>query len=97
MSYNRNQKHNKNFQRKPKERIPQAIGNKVIVIDGNVDQALRKLKKKISNSGLMQELRDREHYEKPTQKRKVAKAIAKKREQKRIAKDSLYLKGRKKY
>ena len=89
MSYNRNQKHNKNFQRKPKQKPPQVFGNKVIVIDGNVDQALRKLKKKISNSGLMQELRDREHYEKPTQKRKVAKAMAKKREQKRIAKDSM--------
>lgn len=89
MSYNRNQKHSKNFQRKPKERTPQVFGNKVVVIDGNVDQALRKLKKKISNSGLMQELRDREHYEKPTQKRKVAKAMAKKREQKRIAKDTL--------
>lgn len=89
MSYNRNQKHNKNFQRKPKERPPQVFGNKVVVIDGNVDQALRKLKKKISNSGLMQELRDREHYEKPTQKRKVAKAMAKKREQKRVAKDSM--------
>ena len=89
MSYNRNQKHNKNFQRKPKQRPPQVFGNKVVVIDGNVDQALRKLKKKISNSGLMQELRDREHYEKPTQKRKVAKAMAKKREQKRVAKDSM--------
>jgi len=89
MSYNRNQKHSKNFQRKPKERTPQVFGNKVVVIDGNVDQALRKLKKKISNSGLMQELRDREHYEKPTQKRKVAKAMAKKREQKRVAKDTL--------
>lgn len=89
MSYNRNQKHNKNFQRKPKQKPHQVFGNKVIVIDGNVDQALRKLKKKISNSGLMQELRDREHYEKPTQKRKVAKAMAKKREQKRVAKDTL--------
>ena len=97
MTYDRNQKHKRNFQRKPKEQIPRVFGNKVIVIDGNVDQALRKLKKKISNSGLMQELKDREHYEKPTQKRKIAKAIAKKREQKRIAKDSLYLKGRKKY
>jgi len=97
MSYNRNQKHKRNFQHKPKEQTPRVFGNKVIVIDGNVDQALRKLKKKISNSGLMQELKDREHYEKPTQKRKVAKAIAKKREQKRVQKESLYLKGRKKY
>jgi len=97
MSYNRNQKHKRNFQHKPKEQIPRVFGNKVIVIDGNEDQALRKLKKKISNSGLMQELKEREHYEKPTQKRKVAKAIAKKREQKRVQKESLYLKGRKKY
>ena len=89
MSYNRNQKYKKTFQRKPKEQTPRVFGNKVIVIDGNVDQALRKLKKKISNSGLMQELRDREHYEKPTKKRKVAKAMAKKREKTRVSKELL--------
>jgi small subunit ribosomal protein S21 len=51
----------------------------VIVKDGNVEKALRKFKKKIQESGLLQELRDREHYEKPTTRRKRAKSLAKNR------------------
>lgn len=48
-------------------------GRKVLVNDNNVEKALRKLKKKISDSGLLQEVRDRQEYIKPTVKRKVAK------------------------
>lgn len=46
-------------------------GRTVIVTDGNVEKALRKFKKKIQNSGLLMELRDRETFTKPTTKRKV--------------------------
>lgn len=74
----------KNF-RQPEK----SIGLKVTVFDGNVDQALRKLKKKVANAGLLIELKKREHYEKPTQKRKVKKAMAIKREQKRLDKERL--------
>ena len=35
-------------------------GRTVMVADGNVDKALRRFKKKIQNSGLLQELRDRD-------------------------------------
>ena len=38
----------------------------VIVRDDNVERALRKFKKKIQESGLLDELRSRETYEKPT-------------------------------
>ena len=38
-------------------------GRKVIVKDGNVDKALRKLKKKVSESGLLQDLQDRQKIE----------------------------------
>ena len=48
----------------------------VPVIDGNVDKALRKFKKKISDSGLLEELRKRETYEKPTTERKRKKGAA---------------------
>ena len=44
-----------------------------------IDKALRKLKKKLQNFNLMNELRDREYYIKPTQRRKMAKAAARKR------------------
>ena len=54
-------------------------GRKVLVQDGNVEKALRKFKKKISDDGLLQEVQDRKFYTKPTERRKVAKAQAKKR------------------
>jgi len=46
----------------------------VKVIDGKVDQALRKFKKKITESGLLDELRARETYEtlaRPTTSKKT--------------------------
>lgn len=54
-------------------------GRSVLVADGNVEKALRKFKKKIQNSGLLLELRERETYTKPTTKRKVKKGAAKSR------------------
>jgi small subunit ribosomal protein S21 len=55
----------------------------------NVERALRKLKKKLANGGLMQDLRDREFYIKPTTKRKLKRAAAKKRWQRELASDQL--------
>lgn len=54
-------------------------GKKVIVHDGNVEKALRKFKKKVQESGILQEVRQRQEYIKPTIKRKVAKNLAKRR------------------
>ena len=55
-------------------------GRSVIVgPDGNVEKAMRKFKKKIQNSGLLLELRDRETYTKPTTRRKIKKGQAKSR------------------
>ena len=51
-------------------------GRKVIVTDGNVEKALRKFKKKIADTNLLQEVRDRQQYVKPTIKRKLAKSQA---------------------
>lgn len=59
-------------------------GRKVIVTDGNVEKALRKFKKKIADSGLLQEVRDRQEFVKPTVRRKVAKSQAKRRWQKHL-------------
>lgn len=55
----------------------------------NVERALRKLKKKLNNGGLMQDLRDKEYYVKPTEKRKLKKAAAKKRWQRELASQQL--------
>ena len=59
-------------------------GNSVIVKDGNVEKALRKFKKKVAESGLLNELRDRETYEKPTTARKKKKATARNRWRKQL-------------
>lgn len=54
-----------------------------------VERALRKLKKKLLASDLMNELRDRQHYIKPTTQRKLKKAAAKKRWQRELASQQL--------
>jgi small subunit ribosomal protein S21 len=64
-------------------------GRKVIVKDGNVEKALRKLKKKVQESGLLMELQERQTYTKPSVKKKIAKDIAKKRWQKHVQSQKL--------
>lgn len=64
-------------------------GSSVVVQNDNVEKALRKFKKKIMESGKLQELREREFYEKPTTKRKKAAAQAKRRWQKKLQAESL--------
>lgn len=51
-------------------------GRLVRVDDNNVDRALRRFKKKIQNSNVLNELRQRESYEKPTTQRKKRRAAA---------------------
>ena len=70
-------------------RRPQINGNKVFVKDDNIEKAMRKFKKKVAESGLLQELRERETYEKPTTARKKAKAAAKRRWKKKLADEQL--------
>lgn len=64
-------------------------GRAVLVKDGNVEKALRKFKKKIQESRLLDELRSRETYEKPTTKRKRMKGAAKARWRKQLASQQL--------
>jgi small subunit ribosomal protein S21 len=61
----------------------------VVVHDGNVEKALRKFKKKIQDSSLLNELRERETYEKPTTKRKRKKSVAKNRWRKQLQNQQL--------
>jgi small subunit ribosomal protein S21 len=64
-------------------------GSSVIVQNDNVEKALRKFKKKIMESGKLQELREREFYEKPTTARKRAKNQARRRWQKKLEAQAL--------
>ena len=64
-------------------------GRSVLVIDGNFDRALRKFKKKIAESNLLNDLREREFYEKPTTERKRKKSAAKNRWRKKLAEQQL--------
>jgi small subunit ribosomal protein S21 len=64
-------------------------GRSVLVQDGNVERALRKFKKKIQASGILNDLRDKEFYEKPTTTRKRQRSAAKNRWQKQLAAQAL--------
>jgi len=48
----------------------------IIVRDNNVDQALKALKKKMQREGLFRQMKLRNHYEKPSEKRAREKAEA---------------------
>jgi small subunit ribosomal protein S21 len=61
----------------------------VIVRDDNIERALRKFKKKIQESGLLDELRSRETYEKPTTERKRKKGAARARLRKQLRSQQL--------
>ena len=62
---------------KPRREGP--AGSLVEVRDNNMGQAMRRLKKIMQTEGIFKEMRDRTYFEKPSIKRKKAKAAAKKR------------------
>ena len=49
------------------------MGLKIEVRNGNVEQAMRVLKRKLMKDGVMKELRQRESYEKPSEKKRRKK------------------------
>ncbi len=61
----------------------------VQVRDNNVDQALRVLKKKLQREGVFREMKLRQHYEKPSEKRAREKAEAIRRARKLARKRAL--------
>ena len=61
--------YNKKDNRDNRERRPRPTklpGMAVAVVDNNVEKAMRKLKKMLLKEGVMQELRDRRYYMKPS-------------------------------
>jgi len=81
--------YNKNW--RPKERYSddKVIGSGISVVVRNNDfnGALRKFKKKVQEAGVIQEVRERQAYMKPSEKRKKAKAAGRARWLKKQAKE----------
>ena len=75
----KNHWNNRRPQKSKRERFQKEEGLSVNVIDGNIEKAIRRLKRKVEAAGIMKELRERQHYTKPSEKRKLAKAAARKR------------------
>jgi small subunit ribosomal protein S21 len=70
--------------------VVRLTGNTVFVKDNeNINQALRRFKKKVDDSGLLEELRKREFYEKPTTERKRKAGAAKARWNKKLREQQL--------
>lgn len=69
---------------KPSQDSPKGLS--VEVRNGDFNYALRKFKKKVQEDGILQDLRKREFYEKPSLVRKKAKAAARARWLKKLAK-----------
>lgn len=65
-------------------------GTGISVREGeNINQALRRFKRKIEDAKILDDLRAKEFYEKPTTARKKAKGAAKARWRKKLEKDQL--------
>ena len=88
-------KYDSNSRRKPrsfdKKRSDRStFGLKVYVQHGDIDKALRKLKKKVNNAGVIKELKEREFHVKPSEKRRVEKARAVARWKKKVTASEKY-------
>lgn len=53
--------------------------SEVKVNNGNIEDALKRFKRQCVRNGVLQEVRKREHYEKPSVKRKKKSEAARKR------------------
>lgn len=69
--------------------MPKLRGRSVTVQDNNIERALRKLKKKVQASNVLNDLRNKEFFEKPTTKRKRKRSAAVNRWEKRLADQAL--------
>ena len=73
---NQNWKQQGEFQKKKYDNSPrpQPQGLQVFVREGeDISKALRKLKKKMERANILQEIRERQFYQKPSEKRRIAK------------------------
>jgi small subunit ribosomal protein S21 len=71
---------------------PRSRGTTVVVEYDNFEKALRLWKRKCSDAGTVQTVRERQAFTKPTEKRKKMKAAAKQRQKRDTAKNKLHKK-----
>ena len=74
------------YNNKYKRRSEEPQGMKVEVRNGNVEKAIRVLKKKLLKDGMFQELRDRQFFESKGTKKRKAKAAAIRRHKRKLQK-----------
>ena len=72
--------------RKPKER--KMMGLSVPVYHNNVELALKKLKRKVKNSGILLDLKRHSYYEKPSKVKREKKNLAKLRNKYAVEKEN---------
>ena len=77
-------KKRKNFRRKPKKQLQ---GLQVEVYNNNVEEAIRRFKRKVKNSNIMQELRDKEFFVKKSIIKREKLNLAKLRNQYQVQKE----------
>ena len=77
-------KKRKNFRRKPKKELQ---GLQVEVYDGQVEKAMRILKRKVKDSNLFIDLRKKEFYTKPSEIKRHKKNLSKLRNKYAIEKE----------
>ena len=85
MRYNNNRNYNNKSNYTSSNDKPKA-GLTVEVRNGDFTKALRIFKKKVQEAGIVQEIRERQEYVKPSEKRKKAKAAGRKRWLKKMEK-----------
>jgi small subunit ribosomal protein S21 len=67
----------------------QITGNKIICGDMPINTALKKFKQRVDDSGILEELRSRMYFEKPTTERKRKKGAARARWLKKLKNQEL--------
>ena len=70
-----------------KRRKEKSRGLYVDVRNNNIEGALKKFKRMVKDSNLMVELRDRQYYEKPSEKRRREKNLSKSRQKYKVIKE----------
>ena len=76
MKYNKQGYRKKGFKKRPKKEMQGLV---VEVWNNNIEAALKIFKKKVKESKLLYDLKEKQYYKKPSEKRREKKAIARAR------------------
>ena len=74
----------RNFRKRPKDN---AQGLSVTVYNNNVEEALKRLKRKVKNADLMQDFRKKEYFVKPSEIKRHKRNLAKLRNKYAVEKE----------